>query len=202
MTHWRHLYILIVISFGILSCASTPKGEAQSVYSDYLKACNRGDEAAAQNYLLRPNAEVEACPDSQEKLEALKAAKKANIVITAQNSGALFVQTEGGFQIDPGSAFAPNSLSNQLRSIKYAIKNADVPALSELIHSSSRPSDDVLQQWIVSSEAQDIYAAAATNPNAWFQIQGNSAMCQISGIVLDFEVDNGIWRWVFKGNQN
>ncbi|GEM_PF-7120461 len=198
MTHWRSICVLIVISFGILSCASTPKGEANSVYSDYLKACSRGDETTAQDYLLHPNAQVDACPDSQEKLRALKTAKKANIVITAQNSSALFVQTNGSFKIDPGSTFTPNTLKNQLRSIKYAIKNADVQTLSGLIHSSSRPSEEILQQWIVSSAAQDIYAAAATNPNAWFQIQGTKAMCQISGIVLNFEVDDGIWRWVFE----
>lgn len=188
----------LLMPFLLASCASTPQSAAHDVYSDYLGACARADEQSARESLLRPNATVDACPDSPEEIKVLQAEKKQPVLVVATNSSAQFILANDGVKIDLGSAFDSTHIKNQLRAIKYAIKNADADALSRLIVTSKCPTPEDLKQWIGSSQAQAVYAAAAVNPDAWFQIDGPRAKCQISGIVLNFEVEDGVWKWDFE----
>ena len=195
----KRLFITFLLALGcVASCASTPQSGARQVYSDYLGACARGDEEGARAQLLHPKDPIDPCPDSPEAIDQLKSSQNAPMTIVAQNSSAQFVQSGDSFKIEPGDALSPAFIRNQLKMLKYAIKNADVEKLSELIAERTRPPSDALAQWIESSRAQAIYAAIAVNPDAWFQIDGSHALCQVSGIVLNFEVEGGQWKWVFE----
>ena len=177
-----------------LSCASSQKTAPQSVYDKYLDACVREDEDVARGYLVKNNV-LAPCPATLGNIPKSKKAVYRPVVIVAHNLSGQFVQSDGDMQIDPGMALDPKSIENKLILLKYAIKNEDVSALSDMILSSKRPSLEYLKKWIVSSDAQDIYAAAATNPDTWFHVRGKEAICQISGIVLKFEAELGAWKW-------
>lgn len=182
--------ILFLASFMCLmfsGCASTrSQASAEAVYRDFMKACTR-QSGEANAYLLDSDKHIDPCPDEG----AYPSKIKADII--ARSTLIDIVKTTDGWQFYTDSFFDPSSVKFSLLKLKHAILKRDVSQAASVI--SDDIDENALRSWLNSSDAADIYAAIAAHPMPFFVLRGKTAECEVSGRIIRFEMNDGVWKW-------
>lgn len=181
---------LLISALLLFGCAaSSPVHRAESTIDQYFGACEHEQPEKASQMLRHPNAQIDPCPEATFRND------KALEMMAIRND-TQFEYQNGQWRLQLDQRFLPNSLHLLLFQLKYALKSEDVSRFLALVLPSAHRSSQDVSAWISSSQANDLYAAIAAHPNPWFQIVNQQAICEVSGITLTFQVENGRWYFV------
>lgn len=186
-----HLVIYLLCAFSAITCiacaTSSAQQKADKTLNSFVESCSEQDDEDARKYLLNADNRIAVCPT-----ELPQHAVKTDILAIRSNSQ--FIKTQHGWKLNPGDSFSTDSPQLRLKQLKYALLHQDLQKLNKLIVSKTAPNN--LDEWIQSSQANEIYAAIALQSNPWFVVEGKTAVCNVSGIQLQFEWNDGEWKWL------
>lgn len=186
----------VLLCFSLCGCASLDAREsAKDTVESYLSACVSGREGSARD-LLMPEANLDVpCPESSVVSQISVA---GDLVYVANTGRHHLVDSGSGWQIDIHSLLTSNSPEGVLSRLRDALFAGDMEALEALILPEDVPSDMERYYSGHVSLFNGLYAAISSMSTPWFQMEGKRALCDVSGILLTFEVREGRWFWVLS----
>lgn len=186
---------LSMLCLALCGCAgSNARESAVQTLESYTKACAAGRTQNAQA-LLMPNANQDVpCPD---ETVAEKIQVSDRLIYTADIGHYRLTDSGNGWRIDMRQLMNENSPESILSQLCDALIAEDFQALTALILPSRMPQEDAQTFWAKHAASLNaLYAAISATAVPWFQMEGQRAICDVSGILLTFEVHDGRWYWV------
>lgn len=180
----------VILTASILTGCQTAADPKTSL-KNYLQACHDGRPADA--YLL--DKQPQSCPPQEITRTLLKQLPDFEIVARDSNGDFVWIDRGNGqFSILDAWVFDDNSLKFQFAKLRYALLTRDGAALATLF-APGGASAQAMQAWIDSnaSRVNALYAAMATISTPWFKITGNTALCDVAGYWVTFQVHDGRW---------
>lgn len=186
---------MLFLCAALCGCAgSNARESAVKTLESYVGLCASERTRDAKN-LLMPNANQEIpCPNVS---VASKISVDDNLIYTAEAGDYRLTDTGNGWRIDMRRLMTDNSPAGVLNRLRDVLMHEDVQGLMSLILPGSMDIEEPQAFWDAHvSSLNALYAAISATAVPWFQMEGRQAVCDVSGILLTFEVKDGRWYWV------
>lgn len=187
---------LFVLSLSALLCScatSNAREKAQNTLESYISSCTSNRTQQAKKLISPHLNQEQVCPDESITKHI---ATNQNLIFIAKTNDHKLTDDGQGWKLDLRRLMTDNTPEATLHRLRDALQNHDDQALKQLIAPKTLLNEDFATfTQKNASKFNALYAAISATARPWFQMEGNQALCDVSGILLTFEVHNGRWYW-------